>query len=201
MNFVRIFVGRTSGLVRWVAEQSVPFGKSLVTESGPQAEVLDVHDVGFVVKHDAWTVHAPGEENHGDETNPSYHIWTRIGHHDPDKGMSLAQALDVLRAHPEMPKFYETPCTFDGIAESIRAKGSKAIPGVVRGWLATILPDHHVNALGLGRIPFSVLKAAARLHAGADPHHGDMSTRLERVVQRQSDNHAARRLARRSRKE
>lgn len=197
MNFFRLYVGRQSGKVRHVMEQDTPFDVAGITE-GEGGEELDVVDVGFVVRH-TWTVHAPGEAVHGKRCAAAHHIWTRIGHHEMAHSLTLEQARDVLRGHPEMPKVHDSPCSIEGMRERIRRRGVKSIPAAVRVWLTATQPPHVVDSLGIAAgVPLSAIKAAVRLHLAHDPHRADFTANLEREIQKRSDADAARRLAARN---
>ena len=191
MKFFRVYVGKKSGVVRHVVEQNRPF--EMETIPSWSGEDLEVHDLGAVVAHD-WTEHAPGKSTHGKATNPSNHVWTRIGHDDVKKSLTFEQARDVLRAHPEMPEFQATPCTYAGLDAHLRARGPRAIPEDVRTWLTLIKPAQWLQRYGIRRASVTALRRMALTHSRQDPQGHDLSTVLARMANERRQMHVNRRL-------
>lgn len=186
MSFFRVFIGKKSGTVRHVIEEMMLFSErgARAMEWGEDSEELEEVHIGFVLHHD-WTEHA--REGGGDQCSPAHHFWTRIG------GLTLEQAQDVIRSHPDMPKVHETPCTLGKLREHVRTKGVKSLPAVVRTWLTHTLPPHEIEALGVWRgIPLSALKAVDSIRVKRDPHGGSVRMNLERIAHERTNERLSR---------
>lgn len=177
MSFVRVFIGRTSNAVRHVAEQDVPFAGAghVVSDS---KEPLDAIDLGFV-EHRDWI------DLEGNPTCAAHHIFLRLE-----------------KNHAGMPSIHDCPCTIGGIKQRLREQGPAGIPTKARAWLAAVLPEDQVRALGIGDgIPLSVLAAAEALRQRRDPNGGDRLMVLQRRIQQRSDARSAKALSQRLKKQ
>lgn len=177
MRFVRVTHSRTRGIAIAVFEQDTPFingGHARV-----QGEVCETIDLG-VAEEQPWT------DLDGSPCGPSLHILKRL-----EAGLPHG----VARLH-------DCPCTLDGIRARLRQRGSAGVPTKVRAWLANILPDDQVAAMGLARgLPISALRAAESLRNRRDPDAGSRLKHLEGIAQRQADAHAQSRLRKRKQRE
>jgi hypothetical protein len=177
MRFVRVTYSHTRGRVVAVSQLDVPFEgdrDGLVLMSGEDCEISDLG----VVEPQDWT------DLQGRPCRASRHILERL----------------ELGRDPELVRVHAVPCTINGIAAALRARGPAAIPPTVRAWLAMVLPADKVAAFGIGRgVPLSVLKAAETLRVRHDPRSGSRLPNFERYIQKRADIAVARRQARRDR--
>src|SRR5260221_10085704 len=199
MIFERLVVSHTRDCINAVLAQDVPFERGMISAEG---EVCEIFDLGVVEDH-AWT------DRNGATCSVSRHIHERL----EDAGTRArdllerrvsaelhVEGLDGLAALLDVRRILDAPCTIETIKDRLRARGLAGIPVVVRAWLATVLPDHHVDAMGVARgVSISAMKAAERLRNKRDPLSGSRLQLLERIAQRQSDAHAAARLRRKQR--
>lgn len=165
MRFVRVTVSHTRNRVVAVMEQDTPFlTGGHATLDGEECETYDLG----VVEDQEWT------DAQGQPVRMTAH---------------LLEHLESGAAGIE--KLHDCPCTLEGIREHLRARGPAGIPVKVRAWLATVLPDHEVRALGIAAgIPIAALKACEAIRTKRDPAGGSRQAHFERIAERQ---HTARR--------
>jgi hypothetical protein len=164
MRFVRVTHNLTRGIVLAVTEQDVPFSREehVIPVGEKYAEV----DFGVVEDERDW------RDATGEPCTLSTYLRERLS----------------VGAHHGIERLHECPCTFTGINARLRAKGPAGIPVKVRAWLANILPEQQVAAMGIGRgLPISAMKAAEALRNRRDPAGGSRLAHLEGIAQRQSD--------------
>lgn len=175
MSFVRVFIGRSSNIVRHVIEQSVPFegkGAAMIKDTGEELEVVDL---GFAEPHD-W------KDVAGRPCSPSRHIFERLEHPDP-------------AVRRDMPTIHESPVTVEGIQQRLRERGPAGIPVKVRAWLANVMAPERVQAMGIARgLPLSALKGAEAWRNRVDPAAGSRMLVIERAIQARADRMLAARV-------
>lgn len=168
MSFIRVVVAKASGSVVAVLESDIPFGdRSSYTDSGQE---VDLVDLGFAAPRE-WI------DLDGVPCTPARHVFLRLD-----------------RDHSDMPRIYDVPCTMSGMAAHVRA--GRAVHGVVRAWLAVVLPEHFERLFGKHEdFPLSVIKAAEAMRVRRDP--GGPSSRvpmLEGLIHEQAGKRSAAQL-------
>jgi hypothetical protein len=170
-TFVRLYIGRNSGEIRHVVEQDTPF-----IGAGPalhdSVEPLEAVDLGFAEEH-PWT------KPDGEPCPASMHFWRRLGH------MKLDRAREELArgTGATFPRVHDCPCSEEGIAARLRAKGPAGLPVKARAWLANVMNPEKVAAWGIARgIPLSAIKAAEAARVRRDPASGSRVHLIERRV-------------------
>jgi hypothetical protein len=158
MRFVRVTVSHTQNRVVGVSTLDVPFNDEhhgAVRVFNEAAGVLvyeecEVIDLGVVEDEIDWRTVA------GEPCSMAQYLLERLesGNH-------------------EVTKIHDCPCTLPGIVDRLRAKGLGGIPIKVRAWLANVLPEDRVAAIGIARgLPIAALRAAEALRNRRDPHGG-----------------------------
>jgi hypothetical protein len=162
VRFVRVTVSHTQNRVVAVMEQDTPFrsgGRCLV--AGEECETFDLG----VVEDQPWAL------PDGTPCSVTRHLLERLESESPD-----------VRC------IHDVPCTLEGIRARLRERGPTGIPVKVRAWLATVLPEPEVRAMGIAAgIPIAALKACEAIRARRDPSGGSRAEYFERIAQRQHE--------------
>ncbi len=86
--------------------------------------------------------------------------------HGPEDAISAA----LTGLLPNLPKWIDAPATMNGVKVRLRRSGPAGINAGVRAWLATVLPNEQVAAMGLRRsLPISAAIAAQMVRNRRDP--------------------------------